>query len=346
MEDVPMDEWAAEEVKGSMNMEDLKERIEEVKQEEEKKVDPINSYKEEKPLSERGTLGGRVILASQTVGTQTILAAIKYYERTANTENNKMIKRLIKQEVAALEELNKKKTQAVVTLLGYSLENVTTKYGNIYYIITEFLPKGTLFDLLRKVFSTTRLTEAQCAYLFGRLVTIITIIHKSGIFHLDIKLENFAFADNGELKLIDFGHSRKNNPESGMISAVVGTPNYQAPEISRGAPFSGRMVDVFSLGIILFAMHFGYFPFRVCNRTDPKYLLIIREDYETFWQVVANENANKVPKIEISEELKQLITGMIIYAPEGRLTIGEISFHPWLTNTEACSVEEILSLLA
>lgn len=84
------------------------------------------------------------------------------------------------------------------------------------------------------------------------------------IIHRDIKLENILLGSNKQIKIIDFGLCSTWSPDT-KLRVHCGSPSYAAPEIVSRKSYRGPPVDVWSLGIVLFAMVSGYLPFHVKN---------------------------------------------------------------------------------
>lgn len=91
--------------------------------------------------------------------------------------------------------------------------------------------------------------------LFGAL----NHMHTQGVVHRDIKPENVMLAENGELKLIDFGLSKRQSKDSKELKTIAGTPYYMAPEVQLGSYNS--KCDTWSLGVMLYVFMSGYLPF-------------------------------------------------------------------------------------
>ena len=79
--------------------------------------------------------------------------------------------------------------------------------------------------------------------------------------HNDIKLENCLLDANNICKIVDFGFSTAFRPGQ-RLKTFCGSPSYAAPEIISRKPYYGPPVDVWSLGVLLFGMLSGYFPFQ------------------------------------------------------------------------------------
>lgn len=85
--------------------------------------------------------------------------------------------------------------------------------------------------------------------------------------HRDLKLENILIDDRNNLKLIDFGFS-VNIGQDQKLKIFCGTPSYMAPEIVQKKEYNGYSTDIWSMGIILFVLLSGHFPFKGQNEKD------------------------------------------------------------------------------
>ena len=97
--------------------------------------------------------------------------------------------------------------------------------------------------------------------LFGAL----NHMHAQGVVHRDIKPENIMLSHTGELKLIDFGLSKRQNGNK-KLKTIAGTPYYMAPEVHQGQYDS--KCDTWSLGVLLYVFMSGYLPFQGANRQE------------------------------------------------------------------------------
>jgi calcium-dependent protein kinase len=94
-------------------------------------------------------------------------------------------------------------------------------------------------------------------------------MHSQGVVHRDIKPENIMLDSTGEIKLIDFGLSKKQKDGKKMLKTVLGTPYYMAPEVLDGKYDS--KCDIWALGVLLYVFMSGYLPFQGENRADVFY---------------------------------------------------------------------------
>ena len=87
--------------------------------------------------------------------------------------------------------------------------------------------------------------------------------------HRDIKLDNILIEEGTRMvKLIDFGFSVLTATPDQRLKVFCGTPSYMAPEITRKSDYEGRPVDILALGVLLYVMLCGEFPFRGTSEQD------------------------------------------------------------------------------
>lgn len=133
---------------------------------------------------------------------------------------------------------------------------------NYLNLVMEYCQTGELFTLIVK---EGRLEEEYAALLFHQVVEAIFYLHELGIAHRDLKPENILLDSVHQVKLIDFGLSNitVNNK---MFGTPCGSPCYAPPEMIQKLPYDGRISDIWSLGITLFAMVTGNFMLtRLCS---------------------------------------------------------------------------------
>ena len=129
-----------------------------------------------------------------------------------------------------------------------------------------------------------------------------------------MKLENVLFDSNKNIKLIDFGFSTVCQPGK-RLKIFCGTPSYMAPEIVRRMEYEGKPVDIWSLGILLYALLCGCFPFRAKSYPD-LYRRIARGTFI-------------IPE-EFSPSLKDFLRQLLAVDPSSRITAFTSIRHPWL----------------
>lgn len=92
-----------------------------------------------------------------------------------------------------------------------------------------------------------------------QLTEVLSYLQKKKVAHRDLKLENILIDDNLQLKVADFGFATYKN--SKKLKSYRGTKTYMAPEIKEGKIYDGQKIDMFSVGVILFIIVNGIFPF-------------------------------------------------------------------------------------
>ena len=122
-------------------------------------------------------------------------------------------------------------------------------------------------DLLNYVRKRRQLKEEVAKSVFKQLINGIAYCHSKSILHRDIKLDNILLSSNGEVKICDFGVS-KAVKRGEMMTEQCGTPAYIAPEILADRGYEGFAVDIWSAGVVLYAMLYGVVPFRANNMSE------------------------------------------------------------------------------
>lgn len=134
------------------------------------------------------------------------------------------------------------------------------------YIIMEYAQNGSLLDAIRH---DTYIDEFRSRRWFRQLIDAIDYCHERGVVHRDIKCENLLIDHNHSIKLSDFGFARgEMKPKDGVIplsETFCGSYAYASPEILKGIPYQPQLSDVWSMGVVLYAMVFGRLPFDDTN---------------------------------------------------------------------------------
>ena len=187
----------------------------------------------------------------------------------------------------------------------------------------EYASGGELFDF---IVLKRRLTELEACKFFQQIICGVEYLHKLRIVHRDLKPENLLLDHKKNIKIVDFGLSNLYN-KGELLKTPCGSPCYAAPEMISGKNYSGLSVDIWSCGIILFAMICGYLPFDDTNN-DVLYKKISSGDY-------------KIPSF-VSEKAKDLMKKILTTDPNKRVTIQQIKNHPWFNLTNYTINEGLL----
>jgi len=138
----------------------------------------------------------------------------------------------------------------------------------------EYAPGGELFDY---IVANNRIKQKEASKFLLQILAGVEYIHKLNIVHRDLKPENLLLDNNNNIKIVDFGLS--NTYKNGeTLKTACGSPCYAAPEMIAGKKYNGLQVDIWSCGVIMFAMICGYLPFEDPN-TAKLYKKILSGDY-------------------------------------------------------------------
>lgn len=178
----------------------------------------------------------------------------------------------------------------------------------------EYADGGELFDYIVK---KKRLDENEAVFFMQQILSGVEYIHKNGIVHRDLKPENLLLDANRNIKIVDFGLSNQYKPGE-KLKTACGSPCYAAPEMIAGKRYECLNVDIWSCGIILYAMLCGYLPFEDPN-TNKLYKKIMAGEYE-------------VPKI-LTADSRDILRNVLNVNPETRFKIDQIKESRWYNLT-------------
>ena len=123
-----------------------------------------------------------------------------------------------------------------------------------------------------------KLREEEGRKIFRQVVEGIKYCHSKSVVHRDIKLENLLLDDKKMVKIIDFGFSVC-IPSNKKLNNFCGTPTYMAPEIVSKKDYFGAPVDIWALGVLLFVLLTGLFPFKASDEKE-LYKKILKGGFE------------------------------------------------------------------
>lgn len=181
------------------------------------------------------------------------------------------------------------------------------------YLIMEHIDGGELFDY---IVSHQRLQEPQACFFFHQICDGLEYLHRMEVTHRDLKPENLLLQSSPKgwlIKIVDFGLS--NTHDGGrLLATACGSPCYAAPEMIAGKKYVGPKADMWSLGVVLYAMVCGYLPFEE-STTAKLYHKILAGDY-------------KAPSF-ISKDVRALIRAVLTTDPKRRFYVTDCRQHPW-----------------
>ncbi|MES1908068.1 MAG: hypothetical protein MHM6MM_001074 [Cercozoa sp. M6MM] len=178
------------------------------------------------------------------------------------------------------------------------------------FVVMEYVSGGELFDY---IVERGRLPENEARRFFQQIIAGVEYCHARRVVHRDLKPENLLLDKNLNIKLADFGLSNMMR-DGFFLKTSCGSPNYAAPEVISGDLYAGPEVDVWSCGVVLFALLCGSLPFDDDN--IPR----------LFSKIKAGQY--RIPSF-ISSEAADLIARMIVVDPVKRITVAGIRQHSW-----------------
>jgi len=183
------------------------------------------------------------------------------------------------------------------------------------FIVMELMLGGELYEEIvrRKSFS-----EKDASIIMKQLFSALSYLHKKGIVHRDLKLENLLITEPNSLdiKLADFGLSKIVAGDA--LTTACGTPFYVAPDILLGTGYDSA-VDMWACGILLYVLLSGRLPFAADS------------DAELFKLIIDGDLVWKSPQFDtISDEAKDLISNLIVVEPRDRFTADEANQHVFI----------------
>ena len=191
------------------------------------------------------------------------------------------------------------------------------------FLIMEYACGGELFDHIVK---RKKLKEAEACKFFQQVISGVEYIHRCGICHRDLKPENLLLDESKNIKIVDFGLSNTYG-DGGLLKTACGSPCYAAPEMIAGKKYHGLASDIWSCGIILYAMTCGYLPFEDPN-TNKLYKKILACDYT-------------IPS-SLSLNLQDLMKKILNTDPAKRISIENIRTHDWYTKIRSVEMEGVI----
>ena len=230
--------------------------------------------------------------------------AIKAYDKYKLIVSQR--KGYVRREIAVMRRLNHDNIIKFIEVVNTAKE---------IYIIMEFVNGISLFDYMKSR-ENERINEQEAIPIFKQIVEGIKYCHENNVIHRDIKLENIIVDKNLNAKIIDFGFSTWFS-EGQRLKLSCGTPSYMAPEIVAKKEYYGPPTDIWSLGVLLYTMLTGNFPFHGAIEQD-LYKNILRGTFN-------------IPSY-ISDKAKRLISQMMNKNPESRPKAEEVLNDQFFSN--------------
>lgn len=179
------------------------------------------------------------------------------------------------------------------------------------YMVLEYCSGGELFDY---IVQKDRLSEYEARVFFRQIVAAVAYMHESGYAHRDLKPENLLIDEEQNLKLSDFGLCAKAGTDN-VLFTCCGSPAYAAPELIAGKSYLGSEADIWSMGVLLYALLNGFLPFD--------------DDSISKLYKKINEGNYIIPEW-LSTDSVNLLDCMLQCDPKLRISIDKLLDHKWL----------------
>ena len=195
--------------------------------------------------------------------------------------------------------------------------------SDYYYIVLEYMQGKDLFDYIHA--RHFKLTEQRVKEIAFQIIQAVQYLHRYGIVHRDLKLENVMMADTTDTsvpKLADFGLAKMIAPNE-KANEPFGTLGYVAPEVLRKEPYSFSC-DIWSIGCIIYALLSGALPFdHESQKETIQMTLKSKLEFDgSCWK-------------DISSNCKDLIENLLEKDPLKRITLKQITKHKWFSGMES-----------
>ncbi|KAG5898728.1 hypothetical protein JTB14_020922 [Gonioctena quinquepunctata] len=193
------------------------------------------------------------------------------------------------------------------------------RIGKEMWFVLEPCEGGPVIDLVNGLLAKNRrMAEEHIAYVMKETVRAVLYLHEYNIVHRDIKGSNILLSKEGEVKLCDFGLSKKRKNDEEKLTATLGSPSWMAPEIINSENGYDGRVDVWSIGITAIELGEGKAPFQEMNPT------------RALFQIVTNPPPSLKKLASWSENYHDFISECLVKNYEYRPYIMEIIEHPFL----------------
>lgn len=250
-----------------------------------------------------GKCKNKEIINKYQLNTDTV--AIKKINNNTSTKINNMIK----EEITIMKKIIENPHSSIIKCI-----EVIDDIDSIY-IIMEYCENGELINILG-----SPIEETMARYYFKQLYEGLIYLNNNKIIHRDIKPKNLLLKSNSkEIKIADFGLAKI---YSGLtrINTVCGSPLYMAPEILGEKSYS-HTADIWSLGLILYELIYGYNPYKKCNDMDELKDEMLKKEIT-------------YPKIKMSNECEDILKKLLDKNESTRIKLHEINNHPWMMSVK------------
>ena len=196
------------------------------------------------------------------------------------------------------------------TVPPYNLMRLCTDPLLRSYLIMEYVEAGDLFEYINQ---NGKLKEDLAMFIFRQMMSALQYCHSMNICHRDLKPENILLKNDGTIKIADFGMAALAQGPGHQLRTSCGSPHYACPELLKARPYRGDKADIWSMGVILFAMLGARLPF---DEEDMNIMLS-----------KAKKGIYQMP-LFFSDDAKDLVHRILQTNPDVRISMKEMWKHP------------------
>ncbi|XP_022095509.1 testis-specific serine/threonine-protein kinase 1-like [Acanthaster planci] len=181
------------------------------------------------------------------------------------------------------------------------------------FILMEYIPHGDLTNYINR---RGHLCEEEARMLFHQLLDAVSYLHALDVVHRDIKCDNIMLDEHYNVKLGDFGFATM--CEAGQkLSEFCGSYAYTAPEVLAGEAYGGKKADVWSMGVVLYAMLCGRLPYH-------------DETLDILIDNIHNPQGKLLFHKKVSKDCRDFVRSMLTADPKARASISKLKRMDWL----------------
>lgn len=194
---------------------------------------------------------------------------------------------------------------------GYSTGRTQTRMCLILqcYMPHDYSPRyANLVNLQQLIIKEKRLQESMAVKIFYNVVEVVNRLHKQNVVHRDLKLGNIIMDKNtNEVTLTNFGLGRHLTDENEQLRDQRGSPAYISPDVISGKPYLGKPSDMWALGVVLYTMLYGQFPFYDSSPSE-------------LFRKIKLADFTIPMEFNVSQPTVKLIQSLLVLDPKARLT--------------------------
>lgn len=232
----------------------------------------------------------------------------------AETDGHKVAIKILHPDFAGRSNIRKRFIGEAKTLMHLNHDNIIKAIeiidaGDLVAFVMEYIEGQTLDNYITQ---KRLLSDEEISDIYKQMIKALSYIHSKNLIHRDIKPSNFMFAENGLVKLLDFGIAKNTNNHVDYtktgLNQQMGTPLYMSPEQIKSTSEVTKQTDIYSIGVVLWQMVMGKKPYDTTRMTLPEIQVEIMKNNlpltYTKWDEIIQSATTKLPE---NRELKFLL---------------------------------------